>query len=146
MVSLIFYRCNCDPHTLDKTESVVSSVTIQGTIRGELDVLQPAVYVTGDVSQYNYVYIDALSRFYRITGITRDRTGLSLVRLHVDVLWTYSEQIKALPAVVSRSYRLVNSYLSDDQQRSYQYTQCVNKDIGSPFVYSDYGHIVMTVG
>lgn len=152
-VSITLYSVNCDPHTLDKSNYVTASAAISGTIRGELDVLQPVIEFTGDVSGYNYAYIAETGRYYHIIGCNRERTGLCVVTMHVDVLWTYAAQILNLPAVVDRSYRLVNSYLPDSMQRTYQYTQCVNKAIGDPLDYivevggTPYtAHIIVTVG
>lgn len=150
-VSITLYSVSCDPHTLDKTDYVTDTSTITGTIRGELDVLSPVIEFTGDVSGYNYARIADTGRYYHITGCNRERTGLCVLSMHVDVLWTYADQIAALTAVVDRSYRLVNSYLPDNMQRVYQYTQCVNKNIGIsalnlPFSYGSNGHILVTVG
>lgn len=144
------YTVSCDPHTVDKTDYIMATAAVSGTVRGELDIQVPIVEITGDISGYNYAEIDG--RYYHIENCNRLRTGLSVVRMSVDVLWTYKDAIYALPAVASRSYRLVNAYLPDDQQKIRQYTQCVNKEIGTTaldhnsFHYSSSGHILLTVG
>lgn len=150
-VTLTLYKINCDPNTVDKTAYITDSVTKSGAIRGEFDVQNPVIECTGDLSQYNYAELNG--RYYRIENCNRQRTGLSLLTLHTDVLWTYKDSIYNLVAVVNRSYRLVNSYLPDTEQKTVQYTQCVNKNIGSALDYiigsgSDigYAHIVVTVG
>lgn len=150
MVTLNLYKVNCDPHTVDKTDYITETAAVTGTIRGDLDVQHPIVDVAGDVSGYNYAEING--RYYHIDSCNRMRTGLSVLNLSTDVLWTYKDAIYALPAVTSRSYRLVNAYLPDDQQKIRQYTQCVNKEIGTTaldhnsFHYSSSGHILLTVG
>ena len=150
MVTLNLYTVSCDPHTVDKTDYITASTTVTGTIRGELDVQRPVIECTGDLSGYNYASLDG--RCYHIDSCNRLRTGLSLLTLSTDVLWTYKDAIYLLPAVVDRSYRMVNAYLPDSKQRVRQYTQCVNKPIGADindgltFHYSSTGHVIMTVG
>lgn len=151
-ITIDLYTVSCDPHTVDKSGSVSATASVSGTMRGDLDVLAPTITVEGDASGYNYAYIADMGRYYHITGCNRERTGICTLSLRVDVLWTYAAQIMQLPAVASRSYRLVNAYLPDDQQRVRQYTQCVNKEIGTTaldhnsFHYSSSGHILLTVG
>lgn len=147
-MTIDLYTVSCDPHTVDKTDYITATAAVSGTVRGELDIQQPIVEITGDISGYNYAKIDG--RYYFIENCNRLRTGLSVVRMSVDVLWTYAAQIMQLPAVASRSYRLVNAYLPDDQQRVRQYTQCHNHNIGDALDYvvsgPGYCHIVVTVG
>lgn len=147
-MTIDLYTVSCDPHTVDKTDYITATAAVSGTVRGELDIQQPIVEITGDISGYNYAKIDG--RYYFIENCNRLRTGLSVVRMSVDVLWTYKDAIYALPAVASRSYRLVNAYLPDDQQKIRQYTQCHNHNIGDALDYvvsgPGYCHIVVTVG
>lgn len=150
MVTLNLYKVNCDPHTVDKTDYITETAAVTGTIRGDLDVQRPVIYVDGDVSGYNYAELN--DRYYHIDSCNRVRTGLSVLTLSTDVLWTYKDALYLLPAVVDRSYRMVNAYLPDSKQRVRQYTQCVNKPIGADaldglsFHYSDSGHLLLTVG
>lgn len=148
MVTFNLYTVSCDPHTVDKTDHITDSSTVTGTIRGELDVQHPVIELTGDCSGYNYAEING--RYYHIDSVNRQRTGLCLASLSVDVLWTYKDAIYLLPAVVDRSYRMVNAYLPDSRQKVRQYTQCNNHNIGDALDYvvsgSGYCHIVVTVG
>lgn len=150
MISVNLYRCSCDPHTVDKSLYVEDSTTCSGTIRGDLHVQHPVIDIEGDGSMYNYAEING--RYYHVDSCNRVRTGICSLSLSVDVLWTYMDAIYALPAVVDRSYRMVNAYLPDDRQRTRQYTQCVNKPIGADpidgqsFRYTAAGHLLLTVG
>lgn len=149
-VSLTLYRVNCDPNTVDKTPHITESKPITGTVRGEFNVQNFAVECAGDMSRYNYAEFNG--RYYRIDNCNRIRTGISMLTMSTDVLWTYKDAIYLLPAVVDRSYRMVNAYLPDSMQKVRQYTQCVNKPIGTDpndgmtFHYSSTGHVIMTVG
>lgn len=149
MLTFTLMTVDCDPHTVDKDSSVQATSAVTGTVRGDLFVQRPFIEIEGDASGYNY--IDIAGRKYQIIGCNRKRTGLSELQCQLDPLWTFRDQIYALPAVADRSYRLVNSYLPDDQQRVYQYTQCVNRAIGTQllganFHYSASSHILLTVG
>lgn len=144
MLTFNLYTVDCDPHTVDKTPYISDTRTVTGTVRGDLFVQRPQIEITGDASGYNYIEI--AGRYYQIISCDRKRTGLSVLQCQLDPLWTFKDAIYALPAVVNRSYRMVNAYLPDPMQRVNQYTRCVNKPIGTAFTYSDYGHILMTVG
>lgn len=144
MLTFNLYTVDCDPHTVDKTPYISDTRTVTGTVRGDLFVQRPTIEITGDASGYNY--IEVAGRYYQIISCDRKRTGLSVLQCQLDPLWTFKDAIYALPAVVNRSYRMVNAYLPDPMQRVNQYTRCVNKPIGTAFTYSDYGHILMTVG
>ena len=150
MVTLNLYQVSCDPHTVDKTDYITATTAVSGTIRGDLDVQRPVIDIAGDVSGYNYAELGG--RYYHIDSCNRMRTGLSVLTLSTDVLWTYKDAIYLLPAVVDRSYRMVNAYLPDSKQRVRQYTQCVNKPIGvdpligTSFHYTTAGHLLVTVG
>ena len=149
MVTLDLYTVSCDPHTVDKTDYITATSSASGTIRGPLDIQHPVIECEGDLSSYNYAALGG--RFYRVDSCNRERTGRSVLSLSTDVLWTFKDQIYGLHAVVDRSYRLVNSYLPDTEQKAVPYTQCVNKNIGIsalnlPFAYGSNGHILVTVG
>ena len=149
MVTLDLYTVSCDPHTVDKTDYITATSSASGTIRGPLDIQHPVIECEGDLSSYNYAALGG--RFYRVDSCNRERTGLSVLSLSTDVLWTFKDQIYSLHAVVDRSYRLVNSYLPDTKQKAVQYTQCVNKNIGYALNYFEgsppaCAHIVVTVG
>ena len=151
MLTFNLYTVDCDPHTVDKTPYISDTRTVTGTVRGDLFVQRPTLEITGDASGYNY--IEVAGRYYQIISCDRKRTGLSVLQCQLDPLWTFKDAIYALPAVANRSYRLVNSYLPDDQQRVYQYRYIVNKNIGDRLDYTmqngdtvAVAHILVTVG
>ncbi len=150
MLTFSLHAVDCDPHTVDKAPYISDTRTVTGTVRGDLFVQRPQIEITGDASRYNYIEI--AGRYYHFT-CDRKRTGLSVLQCQLDPLWTFRDGIYALPAVADRSYRLVNSYLPDDQQRVYQYRYIVNKNIGDRFDYTRVdgdniytAHILVTVG
>ena len=124
MITIKLYSIDCDPMVLDKSAFFpVSPAQVQGTIRGSVDMMHPEIDIQGDVTGYNYCYIAALHRYYYIDGVEVVRTQLQTIRCRCDVLMSYKDAILTLPAVVDRSAALINSYLPDDRQRVYQYTQ-----------------------
>lgn len=145
MVNVTLYTVSCEPNVVDKSSYAGTGTVKQGTIRGPLDVQEPEIEIQGDASAANYAHIDATGKYYRVLSCTRHRTDLSVVRLSVDVLWTYATDILALPAVVDRSAAMINSYLPDSKQKVYQYTQCNTHNIGSAFAY-DNNPILITAG
>ena len=57
---------------------------------------------TGAIANNNYAYIADYKRYYYVDSVTVGRNGMYVVQLSVDVLMTYADAIKNLPATISR--------------------------------------------
>lgn len=95
--------------------------TLSGTLRDETDIVNPEILIEfdGTLTDCNYMYIQALSRYYFITKVTSVRTKLWRVTAHCDVLKTYSEGILGTEAVIARSESKYNLYLNDAMFKVY---------------------------
>lgn len=93
--------------------------TLSGTLKEETDIVNPEILIEfdGALTDCNYMYIQALNRYYFITEITSVRNKLWRILAHCDVLKTYSQAILATPAVVSRSENRYNLYLNDSMYK-----------------------------
>lgn len=79
-----------------------------GTLREGADVTNPSILIESPVNEvcgFNYAYIPEFKRWYYITNCTSFRTGLTVVNMSVDVLYTYKETILTSTAIVTRSAR-----------------------------------------
>ena len=71
-----------------------------------------------NVLQANYMFVPELGRYYYITDIVL--TGkLFECHCHIDVLETYKDQIKVLPAVIARQESQNNVMLTDGLIKTY---------------------------
>lgn len=150
MITVYLYTINCDPMTVDKSPYMSSPVTKQGTVRGDVDMLHPEIAIEGDLTGYNYMYIPAFSRYYYIEDVNAFRTQLQTVTGRCDVIMSHKDAILALPAVVRRSALLINSYLPDDKQRVYQYTQCNSHRVSVSLLFTQFTYstepVLITAG
>ena len=115
--------------------------TLTGTLREETDIVDPEINVefSGTLTDCNYMYIQALSRYYFITKIESIRNGVWRIYAHCDVLKTYAEAILNTEAVVARSESKYNLYLNDSMFKVYsnprlQIANFPNKFTGESYV------------
>ena len=91
-------------------------ITITGTLREESSIIDPVISLEG-IDQYlnfaNYAYIPEFGRFYFITGIESVRNGLWRLSFHVDVLYSYREQILSNNAIIERNENEYDLKLND---------------------------------
>lgn len=94
-----------------------STVTVNGTLRADCDVLAPVIEITGagiaeNVLACNYMYIPDFSRYYYVSARVI-RNNLYQLTGKVDVLYTYREAIKQCVGVVARAENGANIYVPD---------------------------------
>lgn len=110
--------CNDEKNVIDKTLSQFN--TLNGTLRDESSIIDPSFMVQiENPSIYNYVEIPDFQRYYFITNITSYRTNLWRIDCHVDVLMSFSNQIKACRAILANSESVdITTYIEGDIFRS----------------------------
>lgn len=99
--------------------------TATGTLREGANILEPTILIDSQLEsdilgRVNYAYIEIWHRYYYVTNITLDVTGLWLISMHVDVLMSYADDIKAQNCIVARQERRYNMYLDDGWFMAYQ--------------------------
>ena len=97
-----------EQRVLDKQLSV-NKLELTGALRKDANILYPVVGIVSDPTGYNYCYIDKFNRYYYITEVVQYRTNMWVLHLQVDVLKTYSSEIKTQRGVVDR-YALGSEY------------------------------------
>ena len=93
-----------DPRAIRKSASTLATLT--GTLRNESNVVEPEILIDiSDISLtgFNYAEIPDFGRKYFVREIQAIRNNISLIKLHVDVLGSYTDAILSLPAVLIRS-------------------------------------------
>lgn len=84
---------------------VLSNETIiPGSLKEETSVVSPVIiFEHNNPSNFNYAYIPDFNRYYFISNFTVIRTGLWSMSMRVDVLESFKDEIKTIPAIVSSS-------------------------------------------
>lgn len=106
-------------NTSEKTrvsKTLLNEQKYTGTLRDEASIMSP-VFMIEEVNPvgYNYCYIPAFGRYYFIEDITSVRNGLWSLSCMVDVLMSFSDDIRNLSVIVDRSENTQNNnYLVSD--------------------------------
>lgn len=110
-MTVYFYSMNLQINKVDKTLGTPTTKTC--TIKDNLDVLNPVIELDFDsnILTKNYMYIADLGRYYFINSIDIINHTI-VVTGHVDVLKTYSSDIKNSNGIATRS-QYYNKNLAD---------------------------------
>ena len=103
-MTITLFSCSSEITAVNKTMTELISLT--GTLREQSSIIDPTITVEGSASQIvaaNYAYIPEFGRYYFINGVESVRSGLWRLSMHVDVLYTYREQIKTNSAIIERN-------------------------------------------
>lgn len=115
-ISCSLYINSDEPNKVTKTLS--SEVSANIAIKGDLDIQNPIFTLSGDYSQYNYMY---LKDKYYFVDCTLLPGNLTEVKGKVDVLMTYDSAIRSHTAVIERNANVFNKYLNDTSFKTYAY-------------------------
>lgn len=103
-MTITLYRNISEKNAFNKTLTELTTLT--GTLREQSSIIDPVINIAGIddfIGSMNYAYIPEFNRYYFITNIESVRAGLWRVSFHVDVLYTYREQIKDNYAIIERN-------------------------------------------
>lgn len=140
---LKLYKNLSEKNVVDK--NITELAVISGTLREDCSVINPVIQIedtTGfDLKFTNYAYIEEFGRFYYINNIVC-KGHLFELDMHVDVLKTHANGIRANEAVISRQEQNYNLYLQDGVFKTYANPHIQIKQFPSGF--SGY-HFVFSV-
>lgn len=116
-----------------------------GTMRAAISALRPVIDVeiedaTTTIMSANYAYIQTFDRFYFIRNKTALNNKLWRFELEMDVLQSFSTDIKNLEAVVERQTNNYDMYLPDpkipvDCRKTVSYREFPTAQFGLPYLY-----------
>ena len=120
-MTIRLYRNLSEAKTINKaTEKIGADLT--GNFRdNQVNIMSPSITltkaITGDINGANYFYIVELGRYYYLTSLVTERSGITILSGRLDVLYTYSTQIMTSSGLMDRaeSSSLYNKYLYDDK-------------------------------
>lgn len=120
-MTIILYQNTSEYNAIDKSLSTL--ITLTGTLKEESSIIDPVITIS-DIDSYissmNYAYIQEFNRYYFITNIESVRNNLWRVSFHVDVLYTYADEIKSNHAIIERNERQYDLKLNDGLFRTQQ--------------------------
>lgn len=104
-------------------KTISNLYTASGALREGTSIINPVIRISGanvpDLKNANYMYIPDFNRYYFITDIKSIRNGLVEIAGHVDVLQTYSSQIRNNTAIIKRNANSWNLYIEDGLFKTY---------------------------
>lgn len=139
------FQNNSDTNVVSKSLTPKGSVT--GTLREGCSIIDPVIKIEGisgsDLPYLNYLEIVEFGRYYYIRDIVLIGK-LFECHCHIDVLETYKDQIKPLPAIIARQAHDYNLYLQDGLIKEYANPHIEVKQF--PGAFDDYQFIFSVVG
>ena len=110
MVKIKTYIYDGEPNRINKTLQENNEYT--GVLNMTFNVLTPIIrFRTRTPVTFNYVYIESLNRYYFVSEIEQNG-DICTVRLRVDVLQTYKENILASSATLAMGNN-INKFVSN---------------------------------
>lgn len=142
------YKFNGKNNEINKVLDNGTAQTLDGVFYEVFNHINPSFKVRAkqgltDLSSFNYCYITALNRYYFITDIDILSTDVIKLSLHIDVLKSFANEIKAATVtVISREN--ANGYISNRETVTDSRPQFEKIDFSviSPFV--EQGDIILT--
>lgn len=113
-MTIDLYVCRDEKNVINK--NLPDPYPLEGNLKGESSITDPIIIIQHEnPALYNYAKITAFNRYYFITDIKSIRNNIWELKMHVDVLMTYKEQIKACSAVIDTSENVgKNEYMAND--------------------------------
>lgn len=143
-MQITLYINNSENNTIGKTLAGALSLG-ECTMREDESLLNPVLRIAtaSNLAGYNYAYVPEFGRYYFITDIVAEVTGVWRVSLRVDVLESFKSAILANKAVIERQEKNYNLYFSDPEWAVYENQQIMTRDFPSGF--SNSGTYYLTV-
>lgn len=140
------YSTADDKRVIDKTLTPVMENASCQLVEG-CSALDPVVKLSMNAAVYtaNYMYIPYFGRYYFITNIEVVEGNVLRISGHVDVLKTYSTQLKNCTINTRRNENNYDMYLPDDRPVEARYIR-YSKKFPTSFESFTSSYILITVG
>lgn len=143
-MNITLYKTSSERHRLSKV--LTNSVTKNNChILDGTSITDPVVVIGYDATllTHSYAYISDFSRYYFITNIEVLPGQEMRLSLHVDVLMTYKDQIKACNSRVTRSQSNYDPMISDNLIINKVNTNITQRKIGSGFTRANQYYVLI---
>lgn len=114
MIINLYYNAS-DNEEVDKNITILDSLEVH-PVEG-FDIENPVVRIGSRVynKNANYAYIPEYQRYYYVGKPTLDNNKMFFLPLNVDVLMTFKEAIRALPAIIDKEEADNVLYIDDGE-------------------------------
>ena len=108
-MTIDFYKITDFKNKINKT--LENPFTLENVFfkSGNIDLVNPFIRLTVDVTQYNYCYIRELQRYYFIDNIIIESNNIKKYLLSIDVLMSYKNQIMNNKTHIIESENILNA-------------------------------------
>lgn len=118
-MKIILYITDGDPRVVSKKltcEKEYDNCVIKHPFSYETPVVEISGIVNlSDISEYNYMYIPQLKRYFFITSRQTSEGHIKSITGEVDVLYSLKDQLLNTSQIISRNEHKKNLYLPDDK-------------------------------
>ena len=113
-MNVILYNNKSDKRQLVK--NITEIKTLAAVAKGDINIISPTLIIQNtDMTNINYCYITELKRYYFLTNYTYITGQRIELHCNVDVLMSYSDEIKRLKVNVLRYEKIQPSYITDSR-------------------------------
>lgn len=155
-MTITFYTLSCEPEYVNKLSYLTVRGSFEGFLRDGSNLLNPSftidttnILLDAILPLVNYFYVTEWNRYYYITDLSVISNKLWSLSGHVDVLYTYQQQIKANSAIIARQEYQYNLEIMDSKlvvESGRVYTTNAFPGRVEPAANSqDYSSIVLTI-
>ena len=119
-MTVIFYKYDGIKNKINKTLS--SGLTVNDVIiQNDFDITNFDLLIKNSSFniEYNYCFIPDLNRYYFIENIEKMNGSIYKIRITVDVLKSFSTQIKNINAIITKSENPDNNFVNCEVSENY---------------------------
>lgn len=130
---LQLYQNSTPPPHMGRSLNPIASIEVPDSVIEKMDLLNPVLTFKNsdfpNIATANYCHIGApFNRYYFMGTATAGEDGLTRIPCHVDVLYTYRQNILNADCIAERSSSSYSEYLQDEYIKIEQgYTYNVSK-------------------
>lgn len=112
------FKCTAENHRVNKNQYISNRFAMNGTLRNESSVVDPVIIIekTNPAKyNYNYMYIAEFNRWYFINDIISVRNNIWEIHAHVDVLYSWYDDLYNMECIIEKSedFNKSNLYYDD---------------------------------
>lgn len=133
-INIVLMTNNSENNAITKNLNTIT--TLSGNIKESTSIIDPVIKIQASLdtmANCNYMYIPTFKRYYFINNIVSVTDDIVEVSAHVDVLMSFSSEIKSNRAIIRRQTNKWNLYLDDGSFRVYQNPTIITKAFPSGF-------------
>lgn len=129
-MTLTLFNNGNDLNVVNKALTQVGQLDVQ--FKDSSSIINPELLIYGTPpTNFNYFYIPDFKRYYYVTNQYVDLNMIIHLIGHVDVLYTYRNQIYNMVGVATRSESIYNKYLDDNMINTLCYNRFQVKTVGT---------------